>query len=559
MIRWLALAAIACGQVEAPAPASVDDPSQTATATATETETETTSGTEPTTPPDTTEEPDPAWDAVEVLIKASLDLRGVRPSVAEIEAIEADPTGLDATIEGFLDDARFESRVLDQFAAIYLTRRDVWDVSAGSYGLGDEATFANHVGQEPLRLLARIVAEGRPYSDLVTADTTLATDLLAEIWPLELVGEAKQGWSEARYTDGRPMAGILTTNGLWWRYMSDANNANRGRANALSKILLCSDYLTRPIEFDRDVDLLDVDAVNNALQNNPGCVACHSTLDPLAAHLWGFYYVYYFMASDITYYHPEREGMWSDITGVAPSYYGTPTNGLLDLAYQLAADPRLVECATQQVTEIMLQRPTGLDDTQLLTDYREAFLSADLRLDAVYRQVLHSDEYRTTPKMPTPSLLASQIEDLTGYRFTYAGYDMMETDTYGLRVLAGGVDGVFVNARADMPIATGTMVLERLSQAAAHHVVHSDAVSDEPVLFEHVGFTETPISGQDVMVEQIQALHLRLFGHRIEADGQEVEANLELWEDLYATDPDPKAAWTGLLSTLLRDPDFLLY
>ena len=39
----------------------------------------------------------------------------------------------------------------------------------------------------------------------------------------------------------------------------------------------------------------------------------------------------------------------------------------------------------------------------------------------------------------------------------------------------------------------------------------------------------------------------------------EVEANLQLWNDLYAADFDQKAAWAGLLSVLLRDPDFLFY
>ena len=49
----------------------------------------------------------------------------------------------------------------------------------------------------------------------------------------------------ARYQDGRPAAGVLATNGLWWRYRSTASNANRKRANQASRILLCQDYLVR--------------------------------------------------------------------------------------------------------------------------------------------------------------------------------------------------------------------------------------------------------------------------------------------------------------------------
>ena len=58
---------------------------------------------------------------------------------------------------------------------------------------------------------------------------------------------------------------------------------------------------------------------------------------------------------------------------------------------------------------------------------------------------------------------------------------------------------------------------------------------------------------------RLQALHFRLFGTRIAADGPEIEANLALWSDIFEAEGDPAAAWAGLLSVLLRDPEFLLY
>jgi hypothetical protein len=61
------------------------------------------------------------------------------------------------------------------------------------------------------------------------------------------------------------------------------------------------------------------------------------------------------------------------------------------------------------------------------------------------------------------------------------------------------------------------------------------------------------------MAEQIQSLHLRVFGHHIELDGPEVDANLELWADLYEVSLTIEDAWAGLLTVLLRDPDFLFY
>ena len=103
------------------------------------------------------------------------------------------------------------------------------------------------------------------------------------------------------------------------------------------------------------------------------------------------------------------------------------------------------------------------------------------------------------------------------------------------------------------------LVQERLAQASAQYAVAQDVASDAPTLFIHVNFSETPKTQPEVMVAQIQLLHLRVFGKQIAADGPEVQANLELWEALFELEGSGEAAWAGLLSVLLRDPDFLLY
>ena len=78
-------------------------------------------------------------------------------------------------------------------------------------------------------------------------------------------------------------------------------------------------------------------------------------------------------------------------------------------------------------------------------------------------------------------------------------------------------------------------------------------------LFTEIDFTEVPETGRDAMAAQLVKLHLRLFADPIALDGQEVEANLRLWSDLYAVNSDPLRSWAGVLSALLRDPDFLFY
>lgn len=505
--------------------------------------------------------PVPEMDPVARLARASLDLRGVRPSADEVAAVEADPAALDGLVDTFLDDPRFEGRVRDLWAEIYLTRAPSIYVNAASFGLSDQAGFTASTGEEPLRLLAYVAANDLPWTEIVTADYTVADELLASIWPLER--EAGEGWVKARYTDGRPAAGVLATNGMWWRYGSTDSNANRKRANTASRVLLCHDYLVRPLEFDRNVNLLDEEAVEEAITSNPSCVNCHQSLDPFASYFFGFWWYNPQNTLEIVRYFPERERLWQSQTGVAPAYYGEPGSNLRDLGQQIAGDHRFPSCAVEQAWELLLRRDTLPEDTDALNRHRDAFIEGGLTLKALLRSVVTDPRYRAgdtdevgyvPKKMMTPDLLGTAVEGLTGYTWTYGGYDLLRDDSVGYRTLAGGADGYAVTAAATSPNSTVVLVQQRLAEAAAWHVVEND-----PARLFSVDFDVTPDTERAAMVAQIQSLHLAVFGRSIAAGGEEVSANLELWSDLHAVERDGRAAWAGLLSALLRDPDFLLY
>ena len=110
----------------------------------------------------------------------------------------------------------------------------------------------------------------------------MANEMLNEIWELEGYPEGGEGWFPVRYADGRPVAGVLATNGLWWKYTTTAFNQNRSRAAAVSRLLLCEDLLNRPVEFEVSEDLLESEDVSSMVRSEPGCLACHSIIEPLA-------------------------------------------------------------------------------------------------------------------------------------------------------------------------------------------------------------------------------------------------------------------------------------
>lgn len=510
---------------------------------------------------------EPTMKGPDALIRASLDLRGVRPSPEDLARIEADDTLYAEMVDDYLVDERFGPRLRDIYAEVFLTRSETWNVGPEAYGLSDYATWEAALGEETLMILSTVAEEDLPWTTIVTADWTVANEVLAAAWPLDYpAGES--GWHKAEYTDGRPHSGVLTTNSMWWRYTSTPSNANRKRANHISRIFLCNDYLVRPIDFDRNINLLDDEAVADALRNDPACVNCHQSLDPLAAYLFGFFHYNDENALEITEYHPERELLYEDYVGVTPAYYGSPGYTLDDLGHSIAGDNRFVECTVETIYEGLLRRDVTLEDSDALTAHREAFLDGELRIRELMRSVVLDERYLAgvtdtegyvPKKMATPDLMASQIEGLTGFRWTYGGFDMMTTDRYGFRTLAGGADGTSVTSTSTSPNTTLVLVQERLSQAGAWHVTQSDLVAEEPRLFTEIDFTETPDERREAMAAQVQALHWAIYGKRVDADGAEVDANLGLWEELHAVDDDPIAAWAGLLSVLLRDPDLLFY
>ena len=97
-----------------------------------------------------------------------------------------------------------------------------------------------------------------------------------------LVRREGRGWQVVEPPPDRRNAGILADSWLFSRHGSTISNAGRGRANAISRALLCFDFQTRDIEIDASVNLADPNEVAEAVQKNPSCVACHQQLDPLA-------------------------------------------------------------------------------------------------------------------------------------------------------------------------------------------------------------------------------------------------------------------------------------
>ena len=336
----------------------------------------------------------PEMPANELLMRMSLDARGIRPTTEEYAAVEAEPALVDQFLESYLYDERFGERVRSLFSEIYLTRAEAYYFNVDEFpqleGVSN-ADFLNSIGEEALYILDAIATADEPLTELVVGDWTMANRITAAIWPLDYPAGG-EGWQRAHYTDGRPTAGVLSTNSLWWRYTTTASNANRKRANAVSRMFLCHDYLARPIQFDRSVSILDEESVNNALRTNPGCVGCHVSLDPLAAYFFGYWAYNNNVPDEVSNYHPDRERLWSSYLGVSPAYYGEPGYNLGDLGVQIAGDSRFSKCLTKQSFELLLRRASTSADGRQLEEHRLAMLNSNMTLRSVLRSIMGREQ-----------------------------------------------------------------------------------------------------------------------------------------------------------------------
>ncbi|MDP2317620.1 MAG: hypothetical protein Q8P41_32340 [Pseudomonadota bacterium] len=521
-----------------------------------------------------------------LLRRMSLDLRGTLPTAAELDAVEADATALDGLRDAYVADARFEGRLVELLAERWLTTVDEFLIEYREFpaiGLDptNEYPFERAVGEEPLRLMARVAAEDRPWTDIVTADTTMANEVLGQTWPVDYpTGET--GWQEVSYTDGRPAAGVLATNGLWWRYYTTFSNYNRMRVSALAKLLLCVDYLSRPVTFSGSVSLAppatDADGTAEALRTNPYCQGCHASLDPVAAGLFGFWTPQEYSGVENVTYHPERELLGESLLGVEAAWYGAPLAGLADLGQHVAADPRFARCTAQSVAEMYWRREVTVDDFDRVEQLRLAYVDGGARFKDVVVAATDSAAYRAgglteaaatasgvadggtdenTARMMDVTLLASVLDDLAGFDWTWNGYDQLRNDTWGYRILGGGVDGTYVSRAQRLPGLTWTIVLARVAEAAGVAIATHDLGegADTPWLLDRVIAADDSTTA--AFSAQVGAARWRLLAER--PTDTDLTEDAALFAAVVADTGDTSTAWAALISAWLRDPTFGSY
>lgn len=520
--------------------------------------------------------PDPTSDprsASAHLYRASVLLRSDTPTPEEVLAVQEAPDALRGIVRSWPVDEVFGALVRDIHAESLYVRFDTEPKPPAEGILGEftEAQIAESLDEAPLRLIEHVVMSGRPYTEILTADYTLADPIVSRAYgPAH--DPAGPQWQVSAWHDGRPQAGILSSTTLWQRHPSANSNFNRSRATILASALLCDDVTTRAV-----AGALEPSAQEDDIRNNPDCIACHAILDPLASAIFGMRR--YTSPQEIRnayragcegehepYCYPL--GFWdpafietrSLMSLPAPAVYGQPVDGLEDLGEAIAADPRFPTCTARRFWSYLARVPLDAVSEDLVTELSEHLIASGYNArELIFEILTHPRFAPSSPDAPAaairPQQLVRTITALTGYHWTarpnnaWGAIELGTTDRYGFQILMGGIDGWRILGPNPDALPTRELAMAWLVEEAAQHAVQATAggTAEHELLPE--GLTTQEVAAR----EQLAWLHLKILGEIVDPEDEVVTEGWQLLSSLLAT-ADPQRAWALVLTAFLQDP-----
>ncbi len=505
--------------------------------------------------------------------RISMDVRGEFLDMSEVQRVLADPSSIAELTTQWMQQEGHKAELINIFSSMLLTKVDEFNVTQADFYL-DEAQgydFVQSIGEESPRLMAHIAMSDVPWTAVVNAEYTMANSILMDIWNLEPMGQASTGvddWVQAQYTDGRPPLGVVSTNGIWWRYYTTPNNKSRARAAFLTRLLVCDDILSRAVTSPSSLQV-DAQNIDEFVRTDPGCLSCHRTLDPLAASLYGFWQHDMHDVVELSIYHPEREWDGERDLQLEMGWYGQPLSAPAELGEAIASDERFYGCAVSSLAERLWRRPIQDSDEGRIETISHEAQQAGGRYADIVRGILDSPEYQmslpedstdertmSAAKMMSAHQLRHAISEFTGFDWNDGTLELLDNDEWGYRMLLGGIDGRSTTQWLEAPSATRQLTLKRFAQLAAEHAVSQAMIeSESSEVFNQLDPLSVSVDDaafQDIVGQWYQ----RLMGR--EPTEEELSILQEGFESV-ERDHGLEQAWSSLLSILLRNSQTWLY
>lgn len=556
-----------------------------------------------------------------LLRRVSLSLVGRLPTAEELAMAQADGMpALDKLLDAMLREEAFYDRLTEGFNDIFLTRGydDVpesvlsyshfrktrfWpndhdfsdlpekDRKNAYYALN--RVYRESMLREPMELIAYIVRNDHPFSEIATADYIMVSPYTArgygifeeikdqfqdpenpyEYIPAKLKALSNEGRDKQESATGfYPHSGLLTTFHYTRRYPTTDTNRNRLRSRMYYLHFLGIDVMQLA---PRVTDAAAVDAKYEIpTMQAAECVVCHRTVDPVA----GLYQDY----NKDGHFGPRREGWYVDMFG--PGFEGADLpreekwRALQWLGQQTVADPRFAKAMVQHVYYILTGRkvldpPQNIDDPMfaaqrraylaqqaMIEEVAQQFAASNFDLKVALKAMIQSDFYRvdglaTTELDPEREaelddiglvrlLTPEQLERMITAIFDHK-WNKLKPGDARLDILYGGIDSKEITERITDPSGAMGAIQRIMANEIACQTVPLDFSKKpgERILFPHIEIDVVPEAG-DAAEQKIRAaivhLHQRILGHQHQVDDPEVDRTYELFAGILAEAAEEK-------------------
>ncbi len=544
-------------------------------------------------------------EAPDLFRKAAVGLAGRLPTDEEIATIARDgEPALDKALDKILGEDLFFERLKDGFNDIFLTDYYLgdtpenrlapahfpnaywWDrLGLSGVPLHQLRTKGRYgIAREPLELIAYIVKNNRPITQILTADFTMVSPFSAknygvfdkvrfnnpenqyEFQPVKLPAIAAGGGQGSDF----PHAGILTSYMILSRYPSTETNRNRARSSFFYSKFLAIDLLE--LAARSNTPLETVLQYDNPTRDAPACAICHVVMDPVAGAFQNH--------DDRGWYRPRSGGWYKDTfsPGVNGKLLpeGQGWQGLRWLGQETVKDPRFALAMVEHVFFIVTgQKPLGLPRSFESADYEakltayatqreflreasEKLIAANYNLKNAFKTVILSPYYsaKTTTDGQLSPQRANELSEIglarplhpeqlhrkiiaifgspwkSGYRDAF--------DQYVYKYVYGGIDSDQLVERLNEAngVMAGVASLMANEVSCTNTAKDFDRPRDQRKLFPHVDPADQPGSNADTdnrIKQTIQYLHNRLLGQRLDIKDAEIQHSFDLFKDVVAS------------------------
>lgn len=522
-------------------------------------------------------------DELGTLRKASLQIAGRIPTEDERQRVrEGSWAALDTILDEQMREPAFHTRVMEIFGDVLLTDRSLNALSQGAVitrlpdGLFPDREYAgvpwedpgrrvdDALAREPLEMIAHIVDEGRPLTEIVTARYRMVNPLSAPVYsltPAFVDPTDPNEWVEVEipemHCDGGTCeyAGVLTTPAFLRVVEAMASNRNRRRARYVYQWFLDHDVMRTASR----IDFSTVDFSSAPWRNDARCTGCHTQIDPVAGLFqnWtncydsgGFRYfprdMRYCGSGDGWYTNEEMYSPGLPFGGRVVADQTELGEGLVVLGDSIAADPGFARAMARHVfrglTGHQTQDPpqntadpaypalqAAYDaERHMLEELGASFAAHHFDTRWLVREIVRSEPFRAVSadepgreelvgmgggSLVTPELLHRRIASVLGLGWGVADaatledapsespYYLLAFDE--LRLHAGGIDYSGTSTRLERPSGLSAAVSTRMAYEMSCHATARDFArpTAERLLFPLVERTLAP-SGDATAADQ---------------------------------------------------------